>query len=393
MRVDLEVSGAVSRSTRARQLEGSFDVPPADNQTLRWHADVPIEERDWSIGLIVGPSGCGKSTLLAHTFGAADELTWGDSGVVDDFPADTSVEQIANVCSAVGFNTIPAWLRPYRVLSNGERFRVELARRLASAQPGVPLVLDEWTSVVDRQVARIGSAAAAKYVRRNGLQLVAATCHYDVEDWLQPDWVLEPRPSHLDDTAAAVSSPFRWRSVQPRPDVQIEITPARYEAWELFAPFHYLTSGLNHAAKCYVLWARTDDEHEWQPAAFTGILHRPHLAPKAGPVWGLSRTVTLPDWQGLGLAHVLTDTLASAYRTVGCQVHSYPAHPAYIRARDRSPSWQLIQRPEIQSTQAGPNSKTAGKWRPRGRPNAVFRYCGPHMASRHDAVLLFRCGR
>ncbi len=386
-----KVVANVSRSTRARQLEGSFDVPPSDMQTLQWHVELPIEAREWSVGLIVGPSGCGKSTLLAHAFGEPESLTWSETGVIDDFPLDVSVEQIADVCSAVGFNTIPAWLRPYRVLSNGERFRVELARRLASAKPGVPLVLDEWTSVVDRQVARIGSAAASKYVRRHGLQLIAATCHYDVEDWLQPDWVLEPRPSHL--AGAAVVSPFTWRSVQPRPRVDIEITPATYAAWELFAPFHYLTSDLNHSAKCYVLWARTDDEHEWQPAAFAGVLHRPQIKPKAGAVWGLSRVVTLPDWQGLGLAFVLMDTLASAYRTNGCQFHTYPAHPALIHAFDRSPNYMLLQQPEIQSTQAGPNSTTSAKWRPRGRPNAVFRYCGPHMQSRRDAVLLFRCGK
>jgi ABC-type ATPase involved in cell division/GNAT superfamily N-acetyltransferase len=391
VRLDVVVTTLVSRSTRARQLEGSYDVPPATDHALRWHVDAPIEDREWNVGLIVGPSGSGKSTILARMFGEPELYEWGDSGVVDDFPPDTSVEQIATVCSAVGFNTIPAWLRPYRVLSNGERFRVDLARRLARAQPGAPVVIDEWTSVVDRQVARIGSHAAQRFIRRRGAQLVVATCHYDVEDWLQPDWVIEPIPSHLD--GAVEPSGFRWRSVQPRPSVDIEITPARHEAWRVFAPYHYLTASLSTSAKCYVLWARTDDEHQWEPAAFAGLLLRPHRAPRDGPVWGVSRVVTLPDWQGLGLAFVLMDTLGSAYRAVGCQLHMYPAHPSLIAAHDRSPSWQLVLRPEIKSTQSGPNSKTNSKWRPSGRPNAVFRYVGPRMTSRHDAMLLFRCGR
>jgi GNAT superfamily N-acetyltransferase len=182
--------------------------------------------------------------------------------------------------------------------------------------------------------------------------------------------------------------------------VQVEITPARYEAWRVFAPFHYLTASLNRTARCYVLWARTDDEHEWEPAAFAGMLLRPHRAPRDGPVWGISRVVTLPDWQGLGLAFVLMDTLGSAYRTCGCQVHMYPAHPALIGAFDRSSSWQLVARPNIVSTQTGPNSilrdgdhKGRKTWRPGGRPNAVFRYVGARMTSRHDAVLLFHAGR
>lgn len=391
MRVEIDVESHVSRSTRARQLEGSFDVPPADAQRLSWRADLPLDERSWNVGLIVGPSGCGKSTIVRDIWGDSDELTWSDSGVIDDFPGELSIDDVASICSAVGFNTIPAWLRPYAVLSNGERFRVELARRLATAQPGTPLVLDEWTSVVDRQVARIGSHAAQRYVRRHDLQLVAATCHYDVVDWLQPDWVLEPRASHLD--SHSVESIFEWRSVQSRPQIDVEIAPAPHAAWDVFAPFHYLTASLAHAAKCYVLWARVDDTHDWQPAAFAGLLHRPHAAPKAGPVWGVSRVVTLPDWQGLGLAFALMDTLGAAYRAQRCQLHMYPAHPALIAAHDRSSSWQLIERPGIHSTQAGPNSTTISKWRPRGRPNAVFRYCGPRMQSRRESTLLFRCGR
>jgi len=395
--LDVEVQAKVSRTVRARQLEGSFDVPPSDSHTLRWHVDLPIEDRPWQVGLIVGPSGCGKSTLLGEVFDAPAELDWTGAGVIDDFPKAVKVEDVATVCSAVGFNTIPAWLRPYSVLSNGERFRVELARRLVDSTVDAPIVLDEFTSVVDRQVARIGSHAVQKWVRRNGRQLVAATCHYDVEDWLQPDWVLEPRVSHL--ASSPDASLFRWRSVQPRPSVQVEITPAhRSTAWPLFAPFHYLTAELGNAAKCYVLWARTDDEHEWQPAAFAGMLHRPvSKRVQAGrdhaAVWGLSRVVTLPDWQGLGLAFVLMDTLGAAYRAAGCNFHTYPAHPALIRGFDKSPNYQLLHKPDMRSTQRGPHSSVGDTWRPGGRPNATFRYVGPKMSSRRDALLLFRCGR
>jgi ABC-type ATPase with predicted acetyltransferase domain len=55
---------------------------------------------------------------------------------------------------------VPAWLRPYPVLSNGERFRAGLAR-LVCEQPG-EAVVDEFTSVVDRQIARLGALAFAK---------------------------------------------------------------------------------------------------------------------------------------------------------------------------------------------------------------------------------------
>src|SRR4029077_5021989 len=57
------------------------------------------------------------------------------------------------------------------------------------------IVMDEFTSVVDRTVAQIGSAALAKTVRQRGQKFIAVTCHEDVEDWLQPDWVYRPAPN------------------------------------------------------------------------------------------------------------------------------------------------------------------------------------------------------
>jgi ABC-type ATPase with predicted acetyltransferase domain len=52
------------------------------------------------------------------------------------------------------------------------------------------IVFDEFTSVVDREIAKIASFAISKSIRRSNKQFIAVTCQYDVEDWLEPDWVL-----------------------------------------------------------------------------------------------------------------------------------------------------------------------------------------------------------
>ncbi len=57
-----------------------------------------------------------------------------------------------------------------------------------------PLVaFDEFTSVVDRNVAQIGSAAVAKGIRSGQIRcrFVAVTCHYDILEWLAPDWIID----------------------------------------------------------------------------------------------------------------------------------------------------------------------------------------------------------
>lgn len=189
MQIDVVVESPTSTSARARQVSAMFDVPVEKKCRLQWKLDLPIEADDWNVGLVVGPSGSGKSTVMRHVWGEPQKLAWGAPSVVDDFSSSMSMEDVSSACGAVGFNTIPAWMRPYAVLSNGEQFRVDLARRILELPS--PIVVDEFTSVVDRQVAQIGSHAVQKYVRKQGKKFVAVTCHYDVIDWLQPDWVLD----------------------------------------------------------------------------------------------------------------------------------------------------------------------------------------------------------
>jgi ABC-type ATPase with predicted acetyltransferase domain len=208
--IDIVVETPISGSVRAAQVSSMFDVPPQKTARLEWHGQLPIEEQPWNVGLIVGPSGSGKSTILRDVFRQTSEFEWSAVSVIDDFDKKHSVEDIARICQAVGFNTIPAWLRPYGVLSNGEKFRVDLARRLL--EHGEMIVCDEFTSVVDRQVAKIGSHAVQKFVRRSKRQFVAASCHYDLEEWLQPDWVLEP-----------ATMVFRWRSVANCAGVNVNV--------------------------------------------------------------------------------------------------------------------------------------------------------------------------
>ena len=69
----------------------------------------------------------------------------------------------------------------------GEKFRVDIVRRFLEFPD--PIVIKEFTSVVDRQVAKIGSHAIQKCVRKNNWKLVVITCYYNIEEWLQPDWI------------------------------------------------------------------------------------------------------------------------------------------------------------------------------------------------------------
>ena len=101
---------------------------------------------------------------------------------------NASVNEITRMFYAVGFGSVPSWLKPYSVLSNGEKMRVDLARALLEKDF---VVFDEFTSVVDRTVAKTACIAINKAVKRTEKKFVAVSCHYDILEWLCPDWVFD----------------------------------------------------------------------------------------------------------------------------------------------------------------------------------------------------------
>jgi GNAT superfamily N-acetyltransferase/ABC-type lipoprotein export system ATPase subunit len=338
----LRVSTPIDETPRVLQVRGLFDLAPEKSSVVEWDIDVPLAAQPWRIGLVTGPSGCGKSTIARALF--PPPALWLDAlpdwperqSVLDGFPQGMSVKEVTELLGAVGFSSPPAWLRPYRALSTGQRFRCDLARLLAVAQrtpladasgsPGTA-VCDEFTSVVDRTVAQVGSAAVARAVRSRGLRFVAVSCHDDVMDWLQPDWVLRP-----------AEGIFTWRSLQRRPTITLETSRCGSQAWKLFAPHHYLSGALGSGATCFLAtW-------DGRPVAFSAWL--PFVG--AGPLARREhRTVVLPDFQGVGIGSAVSDLIASMWKGLGYVARSTTTHPGFKKARLRSPHWRLARGPSL----------------------------------------------
>lgn len=160
-----------------------FDLAPTDQLGFRpWR--LPPLPSDFQIGVIVGASGSGKSVLLRE-FGGEQPVHWErNRSIASHFETP---ERAAEMLYAAGLSTIPTWRKPYHVLSNGQQFRADLARRL-----GDNAVVDEFTSVVDRNVATAASHAIRNWAQRSGARrMVFASCHRDVVPWLRPDWVID----------------------------------------------------------------------------------------------------------------------------------------------------------------------------------------------------------
>ena len=175
---------------RVSSVINAFDIDVETTQE-QFKGKIDIEGRDWNIGLIVGGSGTGKTTIAKEVFPDFyfEGFEYKSASIVDDMPKTASIKEIQQVFTSVGFASAPSWLKPYHVLSNGEKMRVDLARSILEEKEMI--VFDEFTSVVDRTVAQTSSYAINKAIRRQDKKFIAIACHKDIIDWLEPDWIYD----------------------------------------------------------------------------------------------------------------------------------------------------------------------------------------------------------
>jgi ABC-type transport system involved in cytochrome c biogenesis ATPase subunit/GNAT superfamily N-acetyltransferase len=327
---DFTVETPLPNTYRVARTHSLFNV--TEEQAASHHISValPLEDKPWRIGAIIGPSGTGKTTLGRRVLGPEAFHTgyeWDSRPIVDVIGPDAPYDDVTGALSAVGLGAVPSWLRPYGVLSMGERFRADLARLLIEHSGDV--VIDEFTSVVDRQIAQIGANAFAKAWRRkpDSDRAVVLSCHYDIIDWLQPDWVLDTREWQFD-----------WRSVQRRPEIPLTIYETNWSAWPYFEPHHYLKLPMMVAATNYVAEGPNGD-----PICHVAV------ATMAGcKVARLCRLVTMPEWQGAGVGMKFLEYVAQLWldgqnrynRKMTGIIHT--SHPGLVAALRRSPKWVLV---------------------------------------------------
>jgi len=173
-------------SFRVKSLIGQYDLENT-NIVQRFKGDYKLPE-NWNIGLIVGNSGTGKTSIAKNVFGEFNKCEWDDRSIIENFNDTLKMDEITELLGSVGFNSVPYWLKPFNVLSNGEKTRVELARMISEKDL---VIFDEFTSMVDRDVAKSMSNSVQKIFRNKNKKFIGITCHKDVTEWLLPDWIYD----------------------------------------------------------------------------------------------------------------------------------------------------------------------------------------------------------
>lgn len=321
---DIVRKNSPTQSFRVKYVMGTYDLQSC-NIEERFIGSIELPE-EWNVGLIVGKSGTGKSTIAQELFGdkIVSKMQYTHDNILDDMPRNVSMADVCLALNSVGFSSPPSWLKPYQVLSNGEKMRCDIAR--AMLENDDMFVFDEFTSVVDRNVAKIGSFALQKAIRKNGKKFIAVTCHYDVEDWLMPDWVF----CTDDMTFRTVDAETQKKN---RPELRLDIFETKHKDryWNIFKKYHYLSHSFNKASRVFVCTCNGD------VCGFCAALPFPHPIKKN--TWKEHRTVVLPDYQGVGIGRRFTNVVAELFASEGKHFISTTSNPAMIFARKNDDNW------------------------------------------------------
>lgn len=324
MKIEIKHRCSDFDSYRSARVKSLFNAENAYN----WEkvVDLPIEEKEWKIGLVVGASGSGKTSIGNRIFSEPIHDLYADwdntKPIVDCIAPSGDFNTVTGALSAVGLGDVPAWLRPFNVLSNGEKFRAGLARLVCERPDHV--VIDEFTSVIDRQIAKVGAAAFAKTWRKGSGQVVLLSCHFDIIEWLQPDWVYNTDEARF----------YERDCLRQRPELSLQVYKVSGSVFKHFKPHYYLDLPLPVAAEYFVGVVGNE------PVCHVAVA--PLFTAKA---YRATRLVVMPEWQGIGVGTKFLAAVCDYHlQGKGRCGHKYPtffhtSHPQLCGALRHSKKW------------------------------------------------------
>lgn len=297
------------------EIKAKYDI----KEYVETPVTIPDLPKD-GIVLIVGTSGSGKSTILKTLGERTHPKVEFYNSVIENFSTPERGEELLLAC---GLRSIPTWFRTPNTLSNGEHHRFEMALALDQDIATV----DEFTSVVDRDTAKSLALSIRKFYDKQGTTepLYIASCHRDIIDWLDPDWVYDTDLQKLDNRRSLLR-------LGTRPELALTIRSTGPDYWRYFSKYHYLDTRMSRSVHCYVLLLGD------KPIGFHAAIHSTNR--DIHSYWRGHRTVILPEFQGMGIGTAFSDAIAEIYVSRGLRYFSKTAHPSFGEHREKSPLWR-----------------------------------------------------
>jgi ABC-type ATPase with predicted acetyltransferase domain len=319
----------IINSKRALDIAEAFGIS-LNKKLFKIINNLEIDIKAGDIVYITGESGAGKSLLLKalvkhisryeSVFGKViverDINIDDDELLIDSIGRDT--EDAIRLLSMVGLNDAYIFLRRYKELSDGQKYRYRIAKILSSNNGKCTLVFDEFCSLLDRDTAKVVAYLLAKIARTNKYTLLLATSHDDLEHDLKPNVIIHKSyGSNISVTYNANNidnSNYNEHKFKCSILDRVRIEKGSIKDWQALEEFHYRSGkpfGIKHVFKAVM-------DHNTivgvivysiPPLSCKGrniALNRVVSAEEVNRDFiTISRVVVLPKFRGIGLATLL----------------------------------------------------------------------------------------
>jgi len=308
----IKLKSSIKNDNYTNYVYEAFDIQNKEETEVEVSFNLSeAKDFDWNIGVIYGSSGSGKTTILKRMGKLSESNFDYKKPLISNFdwlePKDATL-----LLTSMGLSSVPTWLRPFHLLSNGEQYRASLAYKVGKAKDNEVVLVDEYTSVVDRDVAKAMSFALQKYIRRTNKRIILASCHFDIMEWLMPDWTCSPQKGGALERGD-------WRR-QGRPQIKLQVSRVESDTWDFFKKYHYLTEQVNKSCQ-FLLF-------EWnsKPVSICCVLNTPRKG--MGEAMAISRIVVLPDFQGMGIGYKICSFVGGIYKNRGNRIFIKTVNPS-----------------------------------------------------------------
>lgn len=320
----IELKTKIKNDKYTEYVYEAFDIQNREETSVSINMNLgEAKNFKWNIGVLLGGSGSGKTTILKKIGNIKNVVFDNEKPLISNFnwlePKDATF-----VLTSMGLSSVPTWLRPFHTLSNGEQYRATLAYLVSSANENEVILVDEYTSVVDRDVAKAMSFALQKYIRKTNKRIILASCHYDILEWLMPDWICSPQKGGVLEKCEYLR--------QGKPKIELQVSRVESQTWNIFKKHHYLTEEVNKSCK-FILF-------EWnnKPISIVAVLNTPRKGCPNG--MAISRIVVLPDYQGLGLGSRISNFIGAIFKNEDKKMYIKTVNPALGEYFNNSNLWK-----------------------------------------------------
>ncbi|CAB4136846.1 ABC_ATPase domain containing protein [uncultured Caudovirales phage] len=330
--IDIKLESELFSDFRCQVAANSLDIDVKKKSIHHLHIDNVNIPKDWNIGLIYGASGSGKTTLVKKLFGDDIFNTVMDENtpIINQLPSHMSYDECSSMLYGIGLNAVPCWIRPIKTLSNGQKARAEAV--LLMCQDKDIIFIDEWTSVVDRTVAKAMSVCLYKFAKKYNKKIVLLSCHYDILEWVNPDWLIDCNKQQFE---LPKGDDFFFSR---REELDFTIRKVDKRTWKYFSKYHYLSENLPAGHIFFYGLFHKENQIGFQCYAN----YTPH---KKGTkiIFHFNRTVVHPDYNGLGLGvKMINETARLMIKEHNCRIMGkFSSIPVY-KALLKDPNWKFV---------------------------------------------------